>query len=95
MMFTLNVHDERVYRRLMEKVEQRGESLDDVLRELLDQEEGVGGEGETPAHKLLRLINAADLPFDHPFDARDTEDILRREAGEMHRRAPGDDDGAA
>jgi len=82
-MFTLTVHDERVYRRLMEKVEQRGESLDDVLRELLDQ----GAEPEqddTPALKLLKLIDSAELAFDHPFDARDAEDILSRETGETN-----------
>lgn len=38
-MFTLTVQDEQLYKRLMEKVEQRGKSLDDVLRELLDQDD--------------------------------------------------------
>ena len=83
-MFTLTVRDERVYRRLMEKVEQRGESLDDVLRELLDQGETVQAEEDTPALKLLKLIDSAELPFDHPFDARDAEDILNRETGEAN-----------
>lgn len=95
-MFTLTVRDERVYRRLMERVKQRGESLDDVLRELLDSESAVvQADAETPARKLLKLIDAADLPFDHPFDARDAEDILSHEAGKANWRADTDDHGPA
>jgi predicted CopG family antitoxin len=95
-MFTLTVRDERVYRQLMERVEQRGESLDEVLRELLDQEEdAVQAEEMTPALKLLKLIDAAELTFDHPFDARDAEDILSSETGEAGWRAAKDDDGSA
>ena len=92
-MFTLTVQDERLYKRLMEKVEQRGESLDDVLRELLDQDdeipqveasEMVEEIQETPAQKLLRLIDAADLVFTNPFNGEDAEDILSNETGQAH-----------
>lgn len=75
-MFTLTVRDERVYKRLMEKVEEYGGSLDEVLRDLLDQETEITE--ESPALKLLRLIDAADLHFEHPFNGRDAEDILSR-----------------
>lgn len=79
-MFTLTVRDEQVYQRLMEKVKQSGESLDEILRELLDQEDqNQQSEVETPAQKLLSLIDATELPFTHPFNARDTEAILSRE----------------
>jgi len=94
-MFTITVNDERVYKRLMQKVEQRGEPLDTVLRELLDREETRELDEETSAQKLLRLIDAADLPFDHPFDARDAEDIMSREVGEANWHMPRDDDASA
>lgn len=84
-MFTLTVHDERVYQRLMEKVEAQDGSLDEVLRDLLDQE-FKATEEESPALKLLRLIDEADLHFESPFDARDTEDILSSETGELSSR---------
>lgn len=88
-MFTLTVRDERLYKRLMEKVEERGGSLDEVLRDLLDQEsEEV--EEESPALKLLRLIDAADLHFEHPLDGRDAEDVLSNEMGEITWRQPKD-----
>lgn len=95
-MFTLTVQDEQVYRRLLEKVAQRGESLDDVLRELLDQgEQAVPRVEETPAQKLLRLIDAADLPFERAFDAREAEDLLSREAGAPDWRSANDDHDSA
>ena len=94
-MFTITVNDERVYKRLMQKVEQRGEPLDTVLRELLDREETRELDEETSAQNLLRLIDAADLPFDHPFDARDAEDIMSREVGEANWHMPRDDDASA
>lgn len=79
-MFTLTVRDEEVYEQLMARVEQRGEPLDEVLRDLLDQAT-TPSEDETPAQTLLRLIDATDLPFDRPFDGRDASEILQREAG--------------
>jgi len=94
-MFTITVNDERVYKRLMQKVEQRGEPLDTVLRELLDREETRELDEETSAQNLLRLIDAADLPFSHPFDARDAEDIMSREVGEANWHMPRDDDASA
>jgi len=94
-MFTITVNDERVYKRLMQKVEQRGEPLDTVLRELIDREETRELDEETSAQKLLPLIDAADLPFDHPFDARDAEDIMSREVGEANWHMPRDDDASA
>jgi len=94
-MFTITVNDERVYKRLMQKVEQRGEPLDTVLRELLDREETRELDEETSAQKLLRLIDAADLPFDHPFDARDAEDIMSREVGEANWHMTRADDASA
>jgi hypothetical protein len=76
-MFTLIVQDERVYRQLMERIEQRGESLDAVLRDLLEHDiERAIIQPESSAQKLLRLIDAAELPFDHPFDARDARSSL-------------------
>ena len=76
-MFTLTVHDEQVYNRLMEKVEQQGSTIDEVLRDLLDQEESTeAAETETPAQKLMRLIDETELPFERPFNARDADDIL-------------------
>jgi len=89
-MFTLTVHDEDIYKRLMAKVEQRGESLDDVLRELLDQgnepsqlepPQTIEENQETPAQKLARMIEETDLPFVYPLDARDVEDFLSNETG--------------
>jgi len=94
-MFTLTVRDEGVYRQLMERVEQRGESLDVVLRELLEYGRESEEAQETPALKLLKLIDATDLPFERPFDARDAEDILARETGQAGWRTETDDDGAA
>lgn len=95
-MFTLTVHDERVYRRLMERVEQGGETLDAVLLELLEQEhDSETAQEDTPALKLLKLIDAAELPFEQPFDARDADDILRRETGDSSWRTLKDDDGSA
>lgn len=95
-MFTLTVRDEQVYRELMERVAQRGESLDEVLRDLLDHvDTAEDSEGDTPARKLLKLIDAAELPFDHPFDARDAEDMLNRETGTRSWRSTGDNDGSA
>ena len=88
-MSPLTVRDERVFRQLMERVEQRGESLDEVLRDLLNHEEDM------PALKLIKLIDAADLPFDHAFDARDAEAILNREAGEPNWHTAKDEDGSA
>lgn len=82
-MFTLTVRDEQVFKRLMEKVQSSGESLDEVLREMLDHEESPQPAEETPAQRLLRLIDAADLQFTSPFAARDADDILTREAGEI------------
>jgi hypothetical protein len=81
-MFTLTVQDEGVYQRLMAKVEARGGSLDAVLRELLYQD---APEEDSPAIKLLKLIDAAELHFEHPFDGRDAEDILSREMGEINK----------
>jgi hypothetical protein len=52
---------------------------------LLDHEE------DTPAQKLIKLIDATDLPF----DARDAEAILSRETGEADWRAAKDEDGSA
>ncbi len=95
-MFTLTVHDERVYRRLMERVEQGGETLDAILLELLEQEHNSKtAQEETPALKLLKLIDAAELPFEQPFDARDADDILRRETGDSSWRTLKDDHGSA
>jgi plasmid stability protein len=78
-MFTLAVYDEKVSQQLMARVKQRGESLDDALRKLLDEK--VEAVEETPARKLLRLIDAADLEFTNPFNGRDASETLRREAG--------------
>jgi hypothetical protein len=95
-MFTLTLHDERVYRRLMERVEQGGETLDAVLLELLEQEHNSQASQEnTPALKLLKLIDAAELPFEQPFDARDADEMLRRETGDSRWRTLKDDDGSA
>lgn len=95
-MFTLTVRDEQVYRRLMEKIKQSGESLDEVLRDLLDQEnQNQPSEVETPAQKLLRLIDRTELSFTRPFNARDAEEILSRETGETSWRAAEDDNGTA
>jgi negative regulator of replication initiation len=93
-MFTLTVRDEQVFKRLMEKVQSSGESLDEVLREMLDhEEEAAESEEETPAQRLLRLIDAADLQFTSPFDARDADDIIAREAGKMDWRTDEGDNG--
>lgn len=96
-MFRVIIHDEQVYRRLLEKAAVHGESLDAVLRQLLDQQdESVTTAEESPARKLLRLIDAADLPFDQQsFNARDANMILRREAGTSDWRDAGDDNGTA
>jgi hypothetical protein len=105
-MFTLTVQDEQVYRRLMARVEQRGESLDDVLRELLEQDDQVIEtpqvanvdedeklNEERPIRKLLKLIDASNLVFNNPIDGRDAEDIMRREAGDFSWRDTRDDNG--
>ncbi|MDX2139919.1 MAG: hypothetical protein SF123_17670 [Chloroflexota bacterium] len=95
-MFTVTVNDEKVYQQLMARVRQRGESLDDVLRELLDQEALIiQTTDETPARKLLRLIDDADLPFTNPFNGRDASDLLRDEAGTMNWRNSEGDNGTA
>lgn len=94
-MFTIIIEDEDVYRMLVERAAQQGDSIDDVLRALLEQQPESQTESEiTPALKLLALIDAADLPFDRPFNARDTEELLSREAGAVTWRAMQDDDGA-
>jgi hypothetical protein len=67
----------------MERVEQGGETFDAVLLGLLEQEhDSETARKDTPALKLLKLIDAAELPFEQPFDARDADDILRRETGD-------------
>lgn len=93
-MFTLTMHDEQLYQELIKRAAQQGISIDDLLRELLDQQLNlpVPDTETTPAQKLLALIDAADLPFDHPFDARDAEEILSREASSIKWRAAQDDD---
>lgn len=93
-MFTLTVQDEQVFKRLMEKVQSSGESLDEVLREMLDHEEPTPHAEETPAQRLLRLIDAADLQYTSPFDARDSDEIIEREAGRINWRADEGNDGA-
>lgn len=70
-MYTLQVTDEEIYQRLLNRMEQEQTTLDEVLRELLNQ-----AQPETQAQKLVRLIDATELPFEHPFNARDAEDIL-------------------
>jgi negative regulator of replication initiation len=93
--FTITIQDEGVYRMLVERASQQGNSIDDVLRALLEQQPEPRTESEiTPALKLLALIDAADLRFDHPFDARDAGEILSSEAGAITWRAAQGDDGA-
>lgn len=83
-MFTFAVQDEQVFRRLMEQMQSSGESLDEVLREMLDHEEPPQPVEEPPSQRLIRLIDAADLQFSSPFEARDSDDILAREAGKAN-----------
>lgn len=91
-MFTLTVNDEQVYKELMDRVAERGASLDDVLRELLDRAENAAQEQtESPAEKLLKLIDATELPFDYALNARDAEDLLSRETGAVSWRPEEDD----
>lgn len=52
-MFTLTVNDERVYQQSMDRVERRGESLDEVLRELLSHEQDDEAAQNTPVRRLL------------------------------------------
>ncbi|MBC8100742.1 MAG: hypothetical protein H7Y11_14980 [Armatimonadetes bacterium] len=73
-MFTLYLQDEALYQQLMQQVEQNQTTLDAVLRDLLNRT-------ETPGQRLLRLIDATDFPFTHPFNGRDAEEILRQETG--------------
>jgi predicted CopG family antitoxin len=101
-MFTLTVHDQAVYERLLERAARRNESIDDVLRELLDEtqpEEMVEaelteGEGETPMKKFLRLIDEADLHFEHELNARDAEAFLANEMGKIDWRETAEDHGS-
>lgn len=90
-MFTLTVHDEQVYQRLMEKAAAHGGSLDDALRELLGEEIEISE--ETPAQKLVRLIDESDVDFGHPFDGRDASDLLRGETGAKSWHDEQDDNG--
>ncbi|PJF27542.1 MAG: hypothetical protein CUN53_03650 [Phototrophicales bacterium] len=71
--FTINIEDEEVYRMLVERAAQQGDSIDDVLRALLASQpySPPTEPGITPAQKLMALIDASDLRFDNPFDARD------------------------
>jgi hypothetical protein len=76
----------------MEMVEQQGSTVDEVLRDLLDHEESTeAAETETPAPKLMRLIDETELPFENPFNARDAEEILRNETGQITWRDADDD----
>lgn len=43
-------------------------------------------EQETPAQKLVRLIDEANLDWESPFAARDADEILRNEMGIMDYR---------
>jgi hypothetical protein len=76
-MFTLIVEDEVVYREFMNIVEQRNATIDDVLRDLLNNTHALSPD-TTPVLKLLRLIDQTDLPFTNPFAARDAETVLGR-----------------
>jgi hypothetical protein len=84
--FTFTVRDEQIYQRLMDRVNAQGGSLDDVLRDLLDEGDESGqaeDDALSPALKLLSLIDAADLRFEHPFEADEAGDILRAELGDL------------
>jgi len=94
-MFTVTIEDERVYRELMDIVEFRQASVDDVLRDLLLQEAEGASSAETPALKLLRLIDETELPFTQPFDAREAESILSAEMGEPNWRNSSGNHGAS
>lgn len=93
-MFTLTVSDETVYQRFMDRVAVHGGSVDDVLREWLDQAPDLNGvsdqeddeEGKTRAEKLLRLIDEANFQFPHLFDARDAEDFMNQELKDESRQ---------
>jgi hypothetical protein len=92
-MYTLQIQDETVYRRLMHRVEQEQTTLDAVLSDLLGQESPSDEQPalettETPAQKLVRLIDEANLSFKSSFNARDADDILREEAGKIDWRTP-------
>jgi hypothetical protein len=89
-MFTVTIQDEKVYRELLKRVEQAGESVDDVLRVLLAQHPDTDQAEDTPALRLLKRIDDAELHFTHPFDARDAGDILSHEAGHPQWRSAGD-----